>query len=239
MNDGDQISHRAPHSAGSTAAFIIPLAVVAFSLAACSQPTQVASIWHEPSGPARPYTRILVVGVSESSGQRRRFENAMKASLEQAGNTVWASHRLMPSDEPLKQDSVAKIVESTGAEAVAVTRLANHQVTGEEVELKTGARAKTDQRKATNFFQYDYNVQYDHNLDQETFGRESDSSYEKAGYLVMKNTVTLLTDFYETSAGSLIYSVETTTYEKESEHEIISEATRAISRRLKTDGLVR
>jgi hypothetical protein len=51
--------------------------------------------------------------------------------------------------------------------------------------------------------------------------------------------VTLSTDIYETGQGDLIYSVETTTYEKESEFEIVDEATRAIGGRLKTDGLVR
>jgi hypothetical protein len=238
MNRKYQTSRRIISSAARISASLIPAALLLFSLNACSRPTQMVSTWHEQSGSAHPYTRILVVGVSESSGQRRRFENTMKAVLEQAGNTAWASHRLMPSDEPLKRDSVEKIVESTGAEAVAVTRLANHEVTGKEVELKTGAGTKPAQRKATDFFQYDYNVQYDHNVDQQAF-RDDNDVYEKAGYVVMESTVTLSTDIYETSQGNLVYTVETTTYEKESEYEIVNEATRAIARRLKTDGLIR
>jgi hypothetical protein len=218
-------------------AALLPAAFLLLSLAACSRPTQVSSTWHEHRASGRPYTKILVVGVSESSGQRRRFENAMKAVLERSGNTAWTSHRNMPTDAPLERDSVAKIVESTGADSVIVTRLVNHEVTGEEVELKTGARAKSGQKKTTDFFQYDYNVQTDYNVGQQDF-RDKDT-YERAGYLVVKSTVTLSTDIYETGQGNLIYSVETTTYEKESEFEIIDEATRAIGGRLKTDGLVR
>jgi hypothetical protein len=236
MNGYDHTSNRIISSTTRVSASLIATALLIFNLGACSQPTRVSTTWHEQSAPSRPYAKILVVGVSESSGQRRRFENAMKTALERAGNTAWASHRMMPSDEPLERESVAKIVDSTGASAIAVTRLENHEVTGEEVELKTGARAKTDQRKATEFFQYDYNVQTN-DVTQHDYG--DNDSYEKAGYMVMKNTVTLSTDIYETSQGNLVYTVATTTYEKESEHEIVDEATRSIVKRLKTDGLIR
>jgi hypothetical protein len=238
MTHKDLTSHRVIGTPARVSAALLPAAFFLLSLGACSRPTQVSSTWHEQSTSGRPYTKILVVGVSESSGQRRRFENAMKAVLERSGNTAWTSHRNMPTDAPLERDSVAKIVESTGADAVIVTRLVNHEVTGEEVELKTGARAKSTQKKATDFFQYDYNIQTNpYNVAEPDF-RDKDT-YETAGYLVVKSTVTLSTDIYETGQGDLIYSVETTTYEKESEFEIIDEATGAIGGRLKTDGLVR
>ena len=166
--------------------------------------------------------KVLVVGVSESAGQRRRFENAMAAALEAAGNTTaWPSHRNMPTDAPLTRDSVAKVVESTGADAVIVTRLIDHEVVGEEVKARTGVKTNPKGQKVYNFFRYDYD------------------EYEEAGYLVVKSTVTLSTDLYETGQGGLIYSVDTTTYEKESGYEIIDEATRAIARRLHNDRLVR
>jgi hypothetical protein len=63
--------------------------------------------------------------------------------------------------------------------------------------------------------------------------------FRQARTVAFRKTVTLLTDIYETSQGNLVYTVETTTYEKESEYEIVNEATRAIARRLKTNGLIR
>ena len=219
---------------------LLTVALLLLAPAAFGRRTQVASTWHEKNASGGPYSKILVVGVSESSGQRRRFENAMKAVLERSGNTAWTSHRNMPTDAALEPDSVAKIVASTGAEAVVVTRLVNHEVTGEEVEMKTGAQAKSGQKKATDFFQYDYNVQNDYNDYKVTQRDRGDNdAYETAGYLVVKSTVTLSTDIYETGEGNLLYSIETTTFKKESEFEIVDEATRAIGGRLRKDRLVR
>lgn len=196
-------------------------AVLLIGLAGCSRPTQVTSTWHEHSATGRPYGKILVVGVTDNSNQRRRFENAMASVLESGGSTAWASHTLMPSGQELSRETVGKVVESTDADAVLVTRLVSHEVTGEEVDARTGVKTNPQGQKAYNFFRYDYD------------------EYEEAAYLIIKNTVKLTTDIYETGQGELVYSLETTTFEKESGFEIIDEATRALGDRLRQDRVVR
>jgi hypothetical protein len=197
------------------------LAIPLIGLIGCSQPTQTASTWHAHGAAGRPFGKILVVGVTENSNQRRRFENAMVSVLEGGSSVAWASHELMPSNEPLNRDSVGKIVESTGADAVLATRLVSHEVAGEQVDARTGVKTNPQGQSVTNFFRYDYD------------------EFEEAAYLVVKSTVTLTTEIYETSEGELVYSVDTTTYEKESEFEIIDEATRAIAERLRQDRVTR
>ncbi len=203
-------------------------------LAACSQPTDVTSTWHEHRASGRPFAKILVVGVTENAGQRRRFENAMAAAVQGRGATAWASHAEMAADQPLNRETVGIAVDSTGADAVLVTRLVSHEVSGQDVDARTTIRANPETESINNIGRYDYNQYKVQNL----FGNES-TEYEEAGYTVIKSTVTLSTDFYETEKGKLIYSLETTTYEKESAFELIDESTRAIAERLGKDRLIR
>jgi len=196
------------------------LATLLLLLTACSRPTDVDSKWHLQHSD-RPYSKILVVGVSEDAGQRRRFENAMTAALASNGITALASNREISANKPLNRDNVAEVVKATGTDAVLVTRLVSHEISSREVDARTGVKVNPEGQNVYDFFLNDYD------------------EYEESAYLVVQSTVKLSTDFYEARDGELIYTLETTTYEKESGAEIIAEVTRAITRRLKDDGLVR
>ena len=167
------------------------------------------------------FDKVLVVGVSESARERRRFENTLTAKLEKAGVIAAPSHRSMQADADLNQEIVASAIESTGATAVMITRLVSHDVTSKEVEERT--EIKTRRRSdapVVDFFRYDY------------------EEYEEAAYLVVKSTVSLRTDIYETRNGKLTYSIDTTTFDKETSFEILDEVTTAIVGQLRNDGLV-
>ena len=190
-------------------------------LTACSRPTQIESTWHEPARSSRLFDKVLVVGISENARQRRRFENTMTAKLEKAGVVALASNRLMDKDAEPNQENVGKVVESTGATAILISRLVSHDVTSSEVEERT--EIKTRRRSDTpvvDFFQYDY------------------EEYDEAAYLVVKSTVSLSTDLYATRNGKLIYSIATTTFDKETGFEILDEVTTAIVSQLQRDDLI-
>jgi len=208
-----QIFMHAPYRAAVIAVII--------ALSACARPTAVSSTWQEiRQSPAHPYDKILVVGISDDSNQRRRFENLMRSRLQKPGTTVWASHQSMQPGSALNRAAVTALAEQTGATAVIVTRLADQQISTEQIEARTGHKTRRKSENPVNFFHYDYD------------------EYEEPAYLVVKNTVSLTTDLYETKEGRLLYSIETTTYDKESGMEIIDEATSAIVGRLRRDGLV-
>jgi hypothetical protein len=198
-----------------------PAVVLLATLAACSRPTDVVSTWHLQQSDGGPYRTILVVGVADDGGERRRFENAMTAALAGLGIAARASNREMPAEAPLNRDSIAGVVKATGADAVLVTRLVSHEVATQEVDARTGVKVNPKGQNVYDFFRYDYD------------------EYEESAYLVVKSTVRLSTDFYEARQGELVYTLETTTYDKESGAEIITEVTEAVAGRLKRDGLVR
>lgn len=189
-------------------------------LSACSRPTQIESTWHEPVRSSRLFDTVLVLGISENARQRRRFENTMVMKLEKVGVTAVASHHSMDPDVELGRDTVAKVVESTNATAVMVTRLVSHDVTSEEVEERTEIKTRRRSDTPLDFFRYDYD------------------EYQEEAYLVVKSTVRLNTDIFQTVNGKLIYTIETTTYDKETGFEILDEVTTAIIRAMQKDGLI-
>lgn len=189
--------------------------------AGCSTPTKLSSTWHDQGAVRDPFTNLLVVGVSDDSGRRRRFEVLMVETLQGSGNRAAASIRAMPDGQPLNRDSVNEAVRATDAQGVIVTRLVSREVTAQEVAGRTGVKTRRKDEYAYDFFRYDY------------------KEYEEPGYLLAKSTVTLSTDMYKAGDGELVYSVETTIYEKETEFEIFDEASTAIVRRLRRDGLIR
>ncbi len=190
-------------------------------MSACTQPTTVSSTWHElKQNPARPYDKILVVGVSDDSNQRRRFENMMLDQLKTSGTRAWASHQSMQPGSTVNRDNITAVITRTGATAVIVTRLVNQQVSADEINARTGHKTRRKNDSPVDFFRYDYD------------------EYEEPAYLVVKSTVTLSTDLYDTKNDQLLYSIETTTFDKESGAQIIDAATSAIVRRLRRDGFV-
>ena len=200
---------------------LIAGALLAVTLAACSRPTSLQPTWHAAKGSVGPYAQVLVVGVTSNQNRRRQFEDLLAARLRENGNTAWASSREMAIDEALNRDTVAGAVRKTGASTVVVTRLVNQEVSVDEVGARTGVKTQRKTETAVDFFRYDYN------------------EYEEPGYLVVKTTVTLTTDVYDAADGRLLYSLDSVTFDKETDNEILSELTTAIARQLRRDGLVK
>jgi hypothetical protein len=191
------------------------------SLIGCSRPTDVTSTWHEHKASGRPYGKILVVGITQDSNNRRRFENAMVNALEGSRGTAWASHTRMTREEPLDRESVAKVVAATGADAVLVTRVVSHEVKGEAIDTRTGVATNPESERHYNLYRYDY------------------GEYQQGASLKARTTISLSTDVYESARGELVYSLNTTTYDKETTGDILDEVTVAIAKRLREDRLIR
>ena len=86
----------------------------------------------------------------------------------------------MDSGVNLNRENVAKVVDPTGATAILVTRLVSHEITGEQVDERTEIKTRRKTDTPLNFFRYDFD------------------EYDEAAYLVIKSTVQLTTDMFET-----------------------------------------
>ncbi len=168
----------------------------------------------------QPHSRILIIGLSNSRNRRDRWETVMADTLRRSGMMAWASTSLMDPTTDLSRETILPVVEESGADLVLVTRLVREDVKASEVQGYTGAKT---QRKTENpvidFFRYDY------------------KEYEEPGYVLLSTTVRLTTDVFETRAGRLLLTIDTTTRDKDSEFDLLVDVTEAIDRRLRREQL--
>ena len=195
-------------------------ACAAVALAGCSRPTTVASTWHTQAT-VGPYSRLLVIGVTEDINRRRLFEDTLVDALQRSGNQAFASGREMEVGEPVNRDTVAAVVRRLDADAVLVTRIVAREVKADEVAGRSGVKTRRKDEYAYDFFRYDY------------------EEYQEPGSLVVTADVGLATDLYETVQGELVYSIETLSYAKEDVYDVVDDVAPIIARRLRRDGLIR
>ncbi|NHA15091.1 hypothetical protein [Thioalkalivibrio sp. XN279] len=188
-------------------------------LAACAQPTRVASTWHAEA-PAEAPQGVLVVGVGRDLTNRRTFEDLLAGRLRAAGNQAWASSRHTDNTVPLQRETVAAAVTSTGAGLVVVTRLEHQDFavteTGERESVKVQRRSETP----LDFFRYNYEV------------------VAAPTYLATEAAVSLSADVYSVSVGRLLYTIDVVIPPRDTRYEIMDEAARAIEKRLRRAKLV-
>ncbi|MBT8442869.1 MAG: hypothetical protein KJO76_10825 [Gammaproteobacteria bacterium] len=196
---------------------LFTILVSLLTLSGCGGSAQVKSNWSEARERSGPFGSILVVGISESARQRRRFENALTEQLDKKGITAWASNRIMPVGAEINRENVMAAVGKTSATAVVVTQLVDQEISTKKIPGRTEMKSGT----SSGFFSYDYD------------------EYEEEGQLQVRSSVTLLTEVYEIHNGALIYYIRSTSTNKRTDVEILDEQTLAIAKRLKRDRVVR
>lgn len=194
--------------------------LLAMSLAACAQQTRVTSQWYGERG-GLPADRVLVVSMSRDLNIRRSFEDMVVDRLSSTGNSAWASSREMDTSAPVDHESLTRVVQATGANLVAVTRLLDQQVQVGKTGEAAGVRVQRKDQTPLDFFRYDYEF------------------FEDPQYLVPERALTLQTDVFHGANGTLLYRIETVIPPRETRIEISNEAAKAIAARLRRDGLVR
>lgn len=190
-------------------------------LSACAKGTKVSPVRHEKRPAEAPYRKVLVVGVTPNEGLRWRWERTMAQTLEDRGITAWASVKQMGYDTPLNRDNVVTAVRKTEADAVLVSRLIRQDVAPKGVDARKEAKKKRRDQYAVDFFRYDY------------------EEIEIPSYTLLTSTVEIATDLYETTEGRIVYSLNTITYQKQTEWEVLDEVTIAIAKRLRKDRMVK
>ena len=85
--------------------------------------TQLKASWKDPAFNGPPMKRLLVIGAVKSDLNRRVFEDAFAGALNGAGSGGVASYPTLPENGAISNERVQQGVQSTGADAVLVTRV--------------------------------------------------------------------------------------------------------------------
>ena len=204
-------------------------AAIALLLTTGCSSTHVRSTWHEPEGSRGPYTKILVIGVSDIVKRRRSFEEAVLAEISSPQTRGWSSIRQMGAKQPLNRDTLRPVVQALGADAVLVTRLVSRKVIPTETESRTEMQSRQqapsdldNPENVARLFTYEYH------------------EHEEPGQLQARSHVIVDTEFYDAdNNGRLVFSITVDTTFTETETDVMTGISTAIAKRLRKEGLIR
>jgi hypothetical protein len=100
------------------------LLVLTILASGCSS-SSVVNEWREPSVTGAPYRKVLVVALGKRVELRRQYEGEFARHLRERGAEAVEGSALIPDDtDKVDRDALLKAVADSGADAVAITRLA-------------------------------------------------------------------------------------------------------------------
>ncbi|MGI9259302.1 MAG: hypothetical protein ACR2QQ_10730 [Gammaproteobacteria bacterium] len=188
----------------------------------CASNDSIVKIYEDPGFDEGPFDHVLVVGAYNDIIIRRQGENALAAVISATGSDATPSLAVMEAASGLDRNSVVAAAGRVGADAVLVARVLDVETSIVETDGRsTTVAQRRDDIPLVDFFRYDY----------ETYA-------DPMTYSAVR-TVILSSDLYDVDTEARIWSVESTSFEKESTSEIIDGASRQIAAQLRADGLIR
>ncbi len=97
-------------------------AVLIALLSACAS-TTLTNAWRDPAYKGGGFKRLLVVGATESSTNRRIFEGEFSRALKAVGVEAVASYTVIPQDGKIDKAVLKAAVHKQGLDGVVITRL--------------------------------------------------------------------------------------------------------------------
>jgi len=207
-------------------------ALLALACAAgCAGTSGSTSTWASGAPRDKTYSRVLVVGVSASEDNRCMFENFLADELTGPSTQVIQSCNQATPVTPPTQESVARMVAATGADAVLATRLVGSQAAVQNDgsrDDRGGYYFKTEgtANAVGPWGFYDLPVVY--------------GQYENQPSLsVLEGKFTVSSKFYSTQDAMLVCTISTTIKDSDTSDNAIASVAEAIADRLRSDGLVK
>jgi hypothetical protein len=218
------------HPAASLSRPAIALLVLACA-AGCAGTSGSTSTWASGAPRDTTYSRVLVVGVSASEDNRCMFEQFLADQLTSPSTQVIQSCNQATPVTPPTQESVARMVTATGADAVLATRLVGSQAAVQNDGSRDDrggyyfkSEGVTDAVGPWGF--YDLPVVY--------------GQYENQPALTMlEGQFTVSSNFYDTQKAMLVATLSTTVKDNDTSDNAIAAMAEAIADRLRHDGLVK
>ena len=210
---------------------ILLTALGACLVAGCASNGSSSTDWAAGAPRDTTYSRVLVVGVSASEDNRCMFEEFLADQLTSPSTQVIQSCDQATPVTPPTQESVARMVTATGADAVLATRLVGDQAAVQNDGSRDDrggyyfkAEGTTDAVGPWGF--YDLPVVY--------------GQYENQPSLkLLEGQVTVSSKFYATQSRSLVCTITTTVKDMDTSDNTVAAVAAAIADRLRSDHLVK
>jgi hypothetical protein len=207
------------------------VALLALACAGCAGISGSSSTWASGAPRDVTYSRVLVVGVSDSEDNRCMYEEFLADQLTSPSTQVIQSCNQASPVTPPTQESVARMVATTGADAVLATRFVGAQAAVQNDGSRDDrggyyfkSEGTTDAVGPWGF--YDLPVVY--------------GQYENQPALqLLEGEVTVSSKFYSTQKAMLVCTLSTTVKDNDTSDNVIASIAESIADRLRHDGLVK
>jgi len=190
---------------------------VGLALSACAT-TYLVSTWKSEKA-TTPLKKVLVIGISDNTANRRLFEDIFVQQLEKVGVAARASYLDLPDSKAISREVVEKLVKDSDFDSVLVT---HYEGTNEEMVY----------RPATNYA-YGYN-----DMGYWGYYRNVYSTVYTPGYYVNYKYVYLQTNIYSTKDGEVLWSARSETTNPNNIARSFTELSEAIIKSLKSTNLI-
>jgi len=192
-------------------------------IAACSKSTvsktTIAQYDRMPGYDRVFFERLFVIGVGENEEMRRLFEDAFSRVLSDDSTYAAPSWERLPQSRLLTQTELKTAIGTGEFDGVLITRLVSVDEDEEYVEGKTYRVQRA--RPFEGYYQGSYTVVHE------------------PGYYERTTTYRLETNLYAASDSGLVWSAHSATVNPDSVEEGIDSLTRAVSAKLREEGLIR
>jgi len=198
------------------------LLLLIFFFTGCSQ-TTVSGVWKKSDYTEKPFTSILVVGMTGEPNSKILWENVMADKLRQSGiKTVITTAGAFPDSKKPNEKEIMDYVNENGVEGVLVTRLVDTR------------KEKVYYPPIGGFYggPYGYYNRFNH-----YYSHAYDTIYSP-GYTDTLTTVLLETNLYRSDTRELIWSMSSDTFEPRSINDLVDSASRKVLETLKKDQLI-
>jgi hypothetical protein len=200
------------------------LLLIAFSaFAACDKgvTTTVPLSWKNPNFSSGSFNKLFVIGVGESDGTRRLFEDTFAKAIAAEGAAAQASWGQLPQSERLTEEQIRDAIDGGDFDGVLITHLVSVDQDQEYVP-------PSSYTVPTGYHGYGYYGYYG----------TSYTVVHEPGYYKTNTIFRLETNLYSVATGELVWSGRSDTVNPESLAAVIDSMTAAVANKLKEQGLI-
>jgi hypothetical protein len=189
-------------------------------VAGCGSQTRIEKLYQDPEVRGVQYQRLLVIGVTGDSDQRRRIEDLLAAGLTAEKVTAIPGYTRLGPSPALLQDDIELAAAATDSDAILIAHLVSVSTKAEVTEGRVEVKSECRGGNPIDYFLYDHEEL-----------REPDS-------VAMSHEVIMVTNLYDSRDGTRIWTIQSTCFQKSDFDAVLKQEARAIVRQLRRDRLI-
>lgn len=163
----------------------------------CANGPHLVNDWRDPQFKGPAFKKVCVVGITDRETNRRIFESAFVARLQEKGIEALPSYDVAPADTKLPREEIERLVKEADVDAIITTRVVDRS---REAQVTPGTATPYPSHYRDYYGYYDYSWGF----------------YHDPAYVYRYEVVSLETNVYETREFRIVWTGTSETVDPES-----------------------